>query len=129
MPGTLSVMSMHLRYRLWIAEMNADINVLRIFEDYMHELADKKQVREVITGIEYFREQFMDLRKEIDELRHEMHLEKMQLAAAAKKSKETDQKISFKETYAALKKRYLDFRKTFNSTKKEFEEFEGNWLN
>ena len=30
-----TIMTLHLRYRLWIAEMNFDINVLRIFEDYI----------------------------------------------------------------------------------------------
>ena len=35
MPATPSVMSLHLQYRLWIAELNFDINVLRIFGDYL----------------------------------------------------------------------------------------------
>ena len=37
-----SIMTLHLEYRLWIAEMNADINVLRIFDDYLKELIRKK---------------------------------------------------------------------------------------
>ncbi len=37
-----SIMSLHLGYRLWIAEMNFDINVLRIFNDYLEELSSKK---------------------------------------------------------------------------------------
>ena len=67
-------MSLHLRYRLWIAEMNSDIDVLRIFGDYLKELVSKGDNPEVKNRIDYFQQQFINLRKDIDELRDEMHI-------------------------------------------------------
>jgi uncharacterized coiled-coil DUF342 family protein len=128
MPATLSIMHLHLRYRLWIAEMNADINVLRIFNDYLLELDAKKKVPEVMKGIDRFKKQFISLRKELNELSHEMHLIKMKLAAAAREHKPLTKKKSSGDNHKGLKKSYTAFRKTFNKVKKEFRLFEGKWL-
>ena len=119
------IMSLHLRYRLWIAEMNSDINVLRIFEDYLKELESKKNGQEVRTRIDYFQKQFINLRKEIDELRHEMHIIKMKLAAYSRESKPLSYKIYQADNHTALKKHYFGFRKIFDQIKNEFRHFEG----
>ena len=129
MPVTPVIMKLHLRYRLWIAELNSDINVLRIFDDYLLELKSKKNMPEVNTWIIHFKQQFISLRKEIDELRHEMHLIKMKLAAAARDNKPLNKKTSTTDNPDALKNRYTAFRKKFNNIKKEFGLFEGKWLN
>ena len=121
-------MGLHFRYRLWIAELNADITLLRIFNDYMVELSTKKNEPAVKNGIDNFKEQFISLRNEIDELRHEMHLNKMTLAANAKETNNIQNKPSSKNIHIALKKRYTAFRKTFNQVKKEFGLFESKWL-
>ena len=120
-----SIMSLHLRYRLWIAEMNSDINVLRIFEDYQKELESKKNEHEVRTRIDYFQKQFINLRKEIDELRHEMHIIKMKLAAYSRESKPVSYKSYKADNHTALKKHYFVFRKMFDQVKNEFRHFEG----
>jgi uncharacterized coiled-coil DUF342 family protein len=129
MPAALSIMHLHLHYRLWIAEMNSDIDVLRIFNDYLIELQAKKNVQEVIKGIDHFKKQFISLRKEIDELKHEMHLIKMKLAAAARESKPLNNIPFSADNHNDLRKRYAAFRKTFTTVKKEFGLFEGKWLN
>ena len=129
MPVTPVIMKLHLRYRLWIAELNSDINVLRIFDDYLLELKSRTNMPEVNTWIIHFKQQFISLRKEIDELRHEMHLIKMKLAAAARDNKPLNKKTSTTDNPDALKNRYTAFRKTFNNIKKEFGLFEGKWLN
>jgi hypothetical protein len=120
-----SIMTLHLEYRLWIAELNADINVLRIFDDYLKEISAQKKSNQT-TGINIYRGQFLELRKEIDELRHEMHLNKMKLAASAKTEnvviKDLEKNIHHKEITA----RYNAFRKNFDKTKKEFQQFEGS---
>ncbi|MEP7318085.1 MAG: hypothetical protein ABI921_05080 [Panacibacter sp.] len=124
MPNTTSIMGLHLHYRLWIAEMNLDINVLRIFDDYLGELAAKKQEPEVTTGIENFRKQFAFLRTEIDELKHQMHIIKMNLAAAARDGS-ADKDL---DKHAKLEDQYNAFRQTFSNLKREFGEFEARWL-
>ena len=128
MPRIPSTMSLHLRYRLWIAEMNLDINILRIFDDYLEEMATKKDQAEVKKGLDYFHEQFINQRKEIDELRDEMHLVKMKLAAYARESKLVNYRTYRADNHTELKRRYYTFRKTFNKVKNEFIDFEGKLL-
>jgi hypothetical protein len=128
MPNTPSIMGLHFRYRLWIAEMNSHINILRIFEDYVDELKSKKNEPAVKNGIESFQKQFIGIRKEIDELRHEMHLAKMTLAASSKQARASDNKSFPKGMHSDLKKRYSTYKKTFEQVKKEFGQFESKWL-
>lgn len=129
MPVTPSAMGLHLRLRLWIAEMNSDINVLRIFSDYLVELHAKKNIAEVTRGIEHFKQQFIILRNEIDELRHDMQLSKMHVAAAARgnKSHAATPKTGSPDNQHTLQKRYTAFKKAFNKVKKEFGMFEAKW--
>jgi hypothetical protein len=83
--------------------MNSDINVLRIFSDYLIELESKKNVPAIIAGIDHFKQQFISLRKDIDELRHEMQLIKMNLSAATRDNKPLDNKTSSTDNHTAYK--------------------------
>jgi hypothetical protein len=129
MPHIPSIMSLHLRYRLWIEEMNSDINIIRIFSDYLKELESKKDEPEVKTDIDYFQQQFINLRKDIDELRGEMHILKMKLATYFKQEQRYNYKTYKNDNHPVLKKRYLAFRRKFIGVKKKFVRFEGKWLN
>lgn len=117
-------MRLHLKYRLWIAEMNADINVLRIFNDYLGWLKQQNNIKEIERCINSYQQQFAELRKELDELRHEMHIVKMKLAALSKNG--TTESANIKEVigHKACKERYKAFRKNFLETKKEFTKLE-----
>jgi hypothetical protein len=128
MPAIPTVMGLHLKYRLWIAEMNADITILRIFEDYLHELATKRDEPEVKTGIEEFEKEFVGLRAEIDELRHEMHIHKMHLAAHAKKNEPFTDEDYKKANHGHLETTYLAYNKNFKRVSKEFGQFQEKWL-
>ena len=122
-------MSLHLRYRMWIAEMNADINMLRIFDDYIAEIAKRKSEEAVRDGIKTFTQLFLTIRKDIDDLRHEMHLAKMTLAAHDREIKNGNTKeVLAGENHPDLKKRYSGFRKQFAKVRKEFGSFEATWL-
>ena len=128
MPVIPSVMSLHLQYRLWIAELNFDINVLRIFADYLAELRSKGKEAEAKTKSDYFEKQFTGLRTEIDELRHEMHIAKMKLGAVARDDKPFDYKLFNKENQLPLKKRLSVYKANFKKINVEFEAYEGQWL-
>jgi predicted nucleic acid-binding Zn-ribbon protein len=128
MPASPSVMSLHLQYRLWIAELNFDINVLRIFADYLTELRTKRKEADVKTKSDHFEKQFQALRTEIDEIRHEMHIAKMKLGANARDAKPFDYKDYNKESHSPLKKRLSAYKDAFKNIKKEFGDFEGQWL-
>lgn len=110
MPGTPSVMSLHLRYRLWIAELNFDINVLRIFGDYLNELRAKRKEAEVKSRSDYFEKEFTALRAEIDEMRHEMHIAKMNMGEYSRDGKPFDFRKYNKENHSPIKKGWLPIR-------------------
>src|SRR4051794_14627231 len=128
MLNTPSVMSLHLSYRLWIAEMNSDISVLRIFDDYLKELQLKRNEEEAKNKIEDFKKQFTHLRKEIDELRDEMQIMKMNLGALSREKKPLDKTTTGADEHKELREKYFSFRKTFDKMKDNFISFESKWL-
>ncbi|MBL0359225.1 MAG: hypothetical protein IPP72_21205 [Chitinophagaceae bacterium] len=127
MPKTPSTLGLHLRYRIWIAEMNADITTLRIFDDYLAELAPGKKEAPLKNAVEEFKKQFNTLRKELDDLKHEMHLQKMKLAACTREGKPMDKKLYKTDNHAALKNHYTRFRKTFSKMKTGLGLISNNW--
>lgn len=126
MPYTPPNMGLHLRYRLWIAEMNSDITILRILEDFLNEI--KFQSEEVKDSATKFNNLFINLRKNIDDLRHEMHLLKMKLASYLREGKPTSYKTYLADKHIAVKKHYYTFRKMFDRTKSDFKIFEDKCL-
>ena len=124
MSNTPSITNLHLRYRLWIAELNQDITVLRIFNDYLVDAETSKLSADKIKSIEQFQTSFIEQRKVIDELKHSMHLLKMKLAADAKTVGQITPEQYKADNHTELKKHYLDFRKSFETFKKEFILFE-----
>jgi len=123
-----SAMSLHLKYRLWIAELNFDINVLRIFGDYLTDLRSRRKEQEVKAKTDYFEKTFQQLRTEIDELRHEMHIGKMKLGAFGRDGKPFEYKVFNTENQTPLKKRLSAYKTEFKKINEEFEDFEGQWL-
>jgi uncharacterized coiled-coil DUF342 family protein len=109
--------------------MNFDINILRIFEDYVQELLQKNKLPEVADGISAFKKKFADIRNEIDELRHEMHLHKMKLAAISREGIQPEDQTYLADAHDAIQIQFLDFRKKIEMLKTEFTDFENKWLN
>jgi len=109
--------------------MNFDINILRIFEDYILEISHKSKLTEVADGIRDFKIKFAGIRNEIDELRHEMHLRKMNLASVSREGKQLDDKAYLDDGHDALQIRFMDFRKKIEMLKNAFTDFENKWLN
>lgn len=128
MPKTPSTLGLHLRYRIWIAEMNADISTLRIFDDYIEGLAAGKKDLHLKTVSADFKKQFLTIRKEMDDLKHEMHLQKMKLAASTREGKAIDKILYKTDNHAALKKHYTGYRKAFNKMKTDFGLIKDNWV-
>ncbi len=128
MPKTPSTLGLHLRYRIWIAEMNADITTLRIFDDYLEGLEPGKKDQHLKTVTEEFKKQFITLRKQMDDLKHEMHLQKMKLAASTREGIAIDKKLYQSDNHAALKKHYTLYRKAFNKMKAGFGLIRDNWV-
>jgi len=123
MAFALSIMKLHLQYRLLISEMNADINVLRILEDYIKEIFSTKTELETAKNIEYFKNNFTGFRKDIDELRETMHLKKMRLLVLSKEKKRLDYKTFKLDHHNEVLQKFKVYRKKFDKMKKEFIRF------
>lgn len=119
-----SVMRLHLQYRLWISDLNAAINVLRIFDDYLVELKSESIDKTTDDQINYYKNEFIELRKELDEIRHEMYLIKMKLAAIVKNNTQAVEEIKAEIKHANLKDRYKNFKGKFLRIRKDFKKLE-----
>jgi predicted RNase H-like nuclease (RuvC/YqgF family) len=117
MPVLPSTISLHLGYRIWIAEMNFDINVIRIYKDYLEELSSNNEDDDLVTKVRDFDTVLHSFRNDIDELRNEMHLLKMKLAGQIRKQKRFEVTTSKADDHAGLKTRYNNFRKEFETLK------------
>jgi uncharacterized coiled-coil DUF342 family protein len=128
MPAKPSVMGLHLKYRLLIAQLNADTIVLRILGDYLTELRAKRKETETRAKIDYFEKEFQELRNEVDGIKHEMQLIKMNLAAYSRESTPFNYKVYNKENHGPVTRRLKDYKAHFKRVKKELGEYEGQWL-
>jgi hypothetical protein len=121
MSESIVLKSLHLEYRIWIAELNFDINLIRIFNDRLIELTTTRK-----TEVSSFEAKFNTSRETIDELRHRMHIEKMNLAAMERDNNATPHyEIKVPENYKAIRDDFFKFRVSFNDLKSEFLRFEG----
>ena len=121
MAETVSYKRLHLEYRIWIAELNHDINLIRILNDHIIEMADENKTTGAGSVAEVFGNKFNELRQTIDQLRHRMHIEKMNLAATAREQSTIDSKIDFMENYTAIREDFFAFRVVFNEVKGKFD--------
>jgi hypothetical protein len=124
MAETVSLKSLHLEYRLWIAELNLDINLIRIFNDRLIEMSAENKSATAKSIIEDFGKKFNTSRETIDELRHRMHIEKMNLAATVREHPSPDHKISIPGNYKTISEDFFNFRVSFNELKSGFLRFE-----
>jgi hypothetical protein len=124
MPGQVSIKSLHLEYRLWIAELNFDINLIRIFNDRLIEISEENKSPETKKTLQGFEKKFSSSRDTIDSLRHRMHLEKMNLAAVSRENAKPGLRIPVPENYSSIRNDFFDFRVVFNDLKGEFLRFE-----
>jgi predicted RNase H-like nuclease (RuvC/YqgF family) len=123
MPAFPSMISLHLRYRIWIAELNLDINLIRIYKDYLNELTAAVQDNSVGANVRAFEQTLENYRTEIDELKNDLHLLKMKLAAYTRKQKVFDHETYKADDHAGIKQRYTAFRKKFDTLKNELSVF------
>lgn len=124
MAQEIAIKSLHLEYRLWIAELNFDINLIRIFNDRLLEIGEENKAAETKKKVQDFEKKFSVNRDTIDSLRHRMHLEKMNLAAIARENAKPGLKIPVPENYASIRNDFFEFRVSFNDLKSDFLRFE-----
>lgn len=119
-----SILTHHLRYRLWIAELNFYINVLRIFDESLESRSGDKNKNQLRKKVDFFRKGFIEIRTDIDDLRHEMHLVKMKLAAFSRQAEPEIDEQEQAATDQLIRKRFTALQKKFHSLKEAFILFE-----
>ncbi|HWC54878.1 MAG TPA: hypothetical protein VG676_14930 [Chitinophagaceae bacterium] len=123
---TVSLQSLHLEYKLWIAELNFDVEMIRIFEAHLEKIASvNKNNKEVLSKVEHFQNQFIRQREVIDELKHDLHTSEVQLAAFTQEMSTVGYDSERMDNHSGLRERFLTFRKIFSDLKYEFHSFEG----
>jgi hypothetical protein len=111
---TPSFNTLHLQYRIWIAALNFDINVIRILNDHLDDMRQSDETGLSQTNHEQ-EKTLTDFRTTIDELKNELHLAKMQIAAYLRKKDKpllTDIQL---EDHQLISNRYHAFRSRFEN--------------
>jgi hypothetical protein len=124
MQQTLPIQSLHLEYNTWIAELNFDTELIRIFESHLAELVSRNSGTEIRAQIEHFQNQFIRQKEVIDELKHELNIAEKQLAGFAKEMSAVGYENERLDNHAGLRDKFLIFRKIFSELKEEFHRFE-----
>ena len=109
---TPSLNTLHLQYRIWIAALNYDINVIRIINDHLDEMR-KLNEHGMVPGNLAGEQSLKDFRLTIDDLKNELHLAKMQIAALLRnKALQTLPDTQVQE-HQFMSNRYHAFRSRF----------------
>ena len=103
--------------------MNFDINVIRIYKDYLQELSADTREDNLIKKAGDFEKTLQSFPNDIDDLRNEMHLLKMKLAGQIRKQKQGEAVAGKTDDHAGLKTRYVNFRKRFETLKSDLSVF------
>ncbi|HRO45774.1 hypothetical protein [Agriterribacter sp.] len=110
------ILNLHLQYRLWIAELNFLVDEIRILKDYFQELVSYLEKDPLLT----INASLTNLREDIDALRNEMHLDKMELASRLKHNTvdqpwNNQRTESFREQHDNIKKTFTGIRQRIES--------------
>ncbi len=115
MSSNVEIFNLHLQYRLWIAELNSVIDQIRVLNDHLHEMPFF--LEKTPDHLDTIKKTLVDLRRDIDDLRNEMHLGKMEFAALLKH--EPVMPTQNENIIETLEKRYRKTRKDFENVKDE----------
>lgn len=123
--ATLPIKNLHLEYKLWIAELNFYTEMIQIFEAHLENIVTSNlENKDMLGEIEHFQNQFIRQREVIDELKHDLHISEMQLAAFTHEMTPVGYEFERLDNHSGLRERFFIFRKIFNELKEEFHSFE-----
>lgn len=125
---TISINSLHLEYQLWINELNFAKEEINIFEKYLGEIVCKNTSKETLKRGEHFQNSFISQKEVIDVLKHNLHISEKQLATYAHKLSGDSLETVKMDNHSKLREDVHLFRDIYSDLKKQFREFEGEWL-
>jgi hypothetical protein len=119
---------LHIEYQFWIAELNFDIELIKIFESHLAYLASHVASKKIMPRIEQFQNQFIRQREVIDELKHDLNISEKQLAAFVRDMAPIGFENERLDNHPGLRERFLTFRSLFDDLKVRFRHFESEWM-
>lgn len=125
---TLPPYKLHIEYQFWIAELNFDLELIKIFESHLAFIASGNTTKKLMPRIEQFQNQFIRQREVIDELKHDLNISEKQLAQFVRDMSPIGFENERLDNHSDLRERFLTFRDLFDDLKARFRQFEGEWL-
>jgi hypothetical protein len=125
---TLPPYKLHVEYQFWIAELNFDVELIKIFESHLAFIASGNTDKKLMPRIEQFQNQFIRQREVIDELKHDLNVSEKQLAAFLRDMSPIGFDNERLDNHSELRERFLTFRDLFDDLKVRFRRFESEWL-
>lgn len=125
---TLPPYKLHVEYQFWIAELNFDIEFIKIFEGHLSFIASRNPSKKLMPRIEQFQNQFIRQREVIDELKHDLNISEKQLAAFIRDMTTVGFENERLDNHSELRERFLTFRNLFDDLKMRFRHFESEHL-
>jgi hypothetical protein len=125
---TLPPYKLHIEYKLWIAELNFDIELIKIFEAHLAYIATHNTSKEPAPRIEQFQNQFIRQREVIDELKHDLNTSEKQLVAFVRDMGPVGFENERLDNHPELREKFLTFRNLFEDLKIRFRYFESEWM-
>jgi hypothetical protein len=125
---TLPPVKLHGEYQLWIAELNFDIELIKIFEGHLAYIASRNSSKKLSAHIEQFQNQFIRQREVIDELKHDLNISEKQLAAFVRDMANVGFDNERLDNHPELRERFLTFHNLFEDLKTRFRHFESEHL-
>jgi hypothetical protein len=125
---TLPPRKLHLEYQLWIAELNFDIELIKVFENHLTNIVSHNTSKRMLPLIEQFQNQFIRQREVIDELKHDLNISERQLAAFVRDMVSVGFENERLDNHSELRERFLIFRNLFEDLKSRFRQFETEWM-
>ena len=121
---TLPPDKLHLEYQVLIAELNFDIELIKIFEAHLAFLSNNHPSRRLLPRIEQFQNQFIRQREVIDQLKHDLNISEKQLAAFVRDMVPIGYENERLDNHSELRERLSTFRVLFDELKARFRHFE-----
>jgi len=125
---TLPPRKLHVEYQSWIAELNFDIELIRIFEGHLEYITSQTNSKKLLAKVEQFQNQFIRQREVIDELRHDLNISEKQLAAFVRDMAPIGYENERLDNHSELREKFLTFRDLFEELKIRFRYFESEHL-
>ena len=125
---TLPPRKLHLEYQIWIAELNFDIQLIKIFEDHLAYIVSHNTSKRLLPAIEQFQNQFIRQHEVIDELKHDLNISEKQLAAFVRDMVTIGYENERLDNHPGLRERFFTFRNLFEDLKTRFRHFEAEWM-